>query len=114
MGIESIKAVVGFVLTAIDKFGNIDADGDGKTEWTEVLGVVSALGFNVPSVIRAIPNIKDEWNDLSDDEVAELLDYFKTEFDIKNDATEATIEAVLDSAFRIFVVVQEIISETKG
>ena len=108
-GIEAIKSVVGFVFNSIEKIRDIDTDNDGKVEFGEIVGAATGLAVFVPDLIRAIPHLKEEWNDLTNDEVFEVVAFIKEEFDLENDNVEETIEQVIDAVAQIGVVVKEII-----
>lgn len=89
-GTEAIKTTLGFAI----KFGmNIEdaLANDGKITWNELFSFVPTL-LKVPALIKAVPELKDEFTDLDDTEKAELSEWLATELDLDNDKVEMYIE----------------------
>lgn len=106
MGIENIKTLLGFLIGIAhraDKVTAEDSAGGKKITGTEWLGSVTLL-TGVPAVIRAIPELNDELNDLDDEERTELYEWVKEEFDISNDKLEAVIENAVYAGLYLFYI----------
>lgn len=98
-GIESIKFVVSWGLSFVTDMSK--ALDDGKFKWHEALRFVDDFR-KMPKLVENIHNIKDELNDLSSDERAELIFYVQQEFDIDNDKVEQAIEDGIEIALNIW------------
>lgn len=93
-GIDNLKSLIKFILTATEEIATIDTNKDHKVSFTEALASITQLGIRIPSLVSAIPNIKEEWKDLTREELDELVKWFSLEFDIP--ATEnGKLEAVI-------------------
>lgn len=93
-GIEKMKVVLMFIINLGERFEKItreDSPGGKKVTWGEVLGSALLLK-DVPSLIKAIPELKAEFLDLDETEKQELKDYVKVELDLEDDAVEKMIE----------------------
>lgn len=78
LGIENIKAVFGLVANLLlDGFG-IDQNNDGKIVMAEIFAYATAQVFKVTGVIPAFKQFDDEFRDLTDEELTELIAYVQT------------------------------------
>ena len=89
-GIENLKIALGFAIGLGEKIEKALAD-DGKITWNELFSFIPVL-TGVPAVIKAAPQLLDEFKDLSEAEKAELHDWLVTELDLDNDKLEEYIE----------------------
>jgi len=87
-GIESLKSLLKFLITASVKIATADTNQNGKIDWMEGLSIITAVGFKIPGLINDIPGIKEEWKDLSPDEAKELAKYLAQEFDLPDTDSE--------------------------
>ncbi len=73
---------------------------DGKINIIEgaQLAVASVRFWNA---VKDVKTIKQEFLDLNQDEKADLIEYFRAEFDLKNDDLEATIEELFEAMLHI-------------
>lgn len=81
-GIDSLKSLIKFVLTATEEIATIDSNKDHRIQLTELFSALTTLGIKVPGLLSAIPNIKEEWKDLTREELDELVKWFTEEFDL--------------------------------
>lgn len=95
LGIDQLKkdlTVIARVSGTVDK-----ALADGKVDMFEGIGIAKeAIGFF--GVVRNLKQAGDELQDLTGDEKTELVEHFKQEFDLKNDAAELMVETVVEIA----------------
>lgn len=94
MGIEAIKSTAAFVFLVIDKFE--DALDDNKITIVEAISLLPGIVVKVPGLLEAIPALGPEFADLDNDEIQELVQYFKDNFDLDNDNVEQIVELILD------------------
>ncbi len=112
-GVEKIKSIV----EAVAEFGNIIGDVmvDGKINMADI-SVFSKLITVGPKFFAAVTNfteIKEEFKDLTKEELDELKEHFKTKFDIPQDKVEDVVEkvaAALDVVWEAFQVVSKVAS----
>ena len=89
-------------LLVIAKIVNLvdNALEDGKVNVAEGVG----LAFKAIDLIGVIKNFKqaqEELMDLTSDEVPEIVEAFKQEFDIDNDKAEEVVETVIELALNL-------------
>ncbi len=76
---------------------------DGKLKAIEMLQFIDEL-MQLPGVVNAAQDIKDEVMELDAEDRAALNAYIQAEFDIPNDKLEAIIKAGLDVVISIFIL----------
>jgi hypothetical protein len=94
MGIENLKTALGFAIGLGEKI-EIALSDDGKITWTEIFGFIPIL-TSVPSVIKAAPELVDEFKDLDQAEKDDLKIWLETELDLQNDKVESYIEKAFE------------------
>lgn len=106
MGIENIKIVLKFVIglgERVDVVTREDSAGGKQITTAEWLGSLNQL-LGVPAVIKAIPNVDDEFMDIDDTEKEELKAWVAEEFDIANDKLEETIEIAFNIVIELALI----------
>lgn len=106
--VTSIKALLLFLCLTVQKLTTLDANGDGKVNLFELLGLMTSLGPKVPALYQAIPNLLPELRDITEDEMDEVRDYFIAHFDIPSDRAEAVVEKCIEILQDNFVHYQEL------
>lgn len=101
-GIESLKDAIKFLLMSVQEISNADRNSDGKVGWMEGLLLVKNVGLKIPSILKQIPEIRDEWKDLSPAELDELVAWFTDEFDIPGLEHER-IEKIIEISAAVLV-----------
>jgi hypothetical protein len=104
-GIENIKKVV----EVLAEFGNVTGAAleDGKINMADV-ALLARLPVVLPAAFSCVSNLtelKEEFKDLTPEEVQELANHFKTRFDIPQYNIETVIEQaadLLDQAWLVF------------
>ena len=81
-GIESLKTLLKFVILTAQKLSTIDSNKDHKISLMEALIVIPPLALKVSPAFSAIPAAREEWKDLTREEIAELARWFAEEFDL--------------------------------
>lgn len=91
IGIEKIKEAA----IAVIKFGKKleDALEDGKLSFFEGLSLAIGSAPEAFALAQSAPQLKAEFQDLSDDERVQLVDYVVEELDLNADGVEAVAEA---------------------
>lgn len=102
-GIENIKKLLLFVFAFTDQA--FKAGADSKFKWTEIFGFADEI-MQIPGVIKALPQIKQEFADLDDTERAELIAYIKEHFDIPDDHLEGMIETGLEVSVNLLGMIE--------
>ena len=81
-------------LVALLDLGNKVKDAiadDGKIDFGESMGIaMKAVGL--VGIIKLLPEIRDELKNSTNADRLALVDLFKTEFDLPNDAAEQSVE----------------------
>jgi hypothetical protein len=107
-GIDNIKKIV----SAVAEFGNITGKvlEDGKVNLADISALTTLPGavMNFYSAVTNFTELKEEFADLSKEEITELEEYFKTQFDIPQDGVEETIEKVAESLDVVWTTFQTI------
>lgn len=81
-GIESLKDALKFLFMAIEEIATADSNQNGKIGWLEGLSLVKNVGMKIPRILKQIPDIREEWKDLTQAELDELVRWFTEEFDL--------------------------------
>jgi len=91
---ENLKDALATVIKIAEKTD--EALEDGKVSISEGVGIAfSAIGLI--KVVKDIKTISAEYMDLTDDQKTELAEWFKNEFDLRNDNVEEIVEMVFAS-----------------
>ena len=101
VGIENLKKAVKF---GIDLSKQIEVSGQDGFDWKDSFSFFDEL-MQIPGIIASGDKIKAEFNDLQPEEKTELLNYFKTEFDLADDKLETIIESSLELVLQILTVI---------
>ena len=99
IGVKEIKEVIKFVVLLGNAIGG--SLEDGKWGLDDIGKFMPAIAALIPA-INGIGIVGDELNDLEDEELAELVEYFKDEFDVPQDDVEDMIENGFDLAVELF------------
>lgn len=97
-GIENLTKVVEFGAKLGEGAANIFEDG--KVELGEAAALLPTL-MEVPGILANKDKIKEEVNDLSDAERAQLKEIFAGEFDPADDSLENKIEKSINAAVAV-------------
>jgi len=103
MGTENIKKVLSFIIglgERVDAVTKEDSAGGSKITVSEWLGSLGQL-IGVPALIKAIPKVSEEFEDLDDAEYDELVAWFAAELDLSNDKVEDIIEIAFQVALEL-------------
>lgn len=77
---------------------------DGKIDIGESMDIaMSAIGF--VSIFKSLPEIKEEIKSATPVQIAELVEEFKTEFDLPNDEAEKIVETGVEILTNLLVLV---------
>lgn len=101
-GIENLKKAAKFGIDLGEQLSSVLEDGKLKT--IEMLSFLDEL-MQLPGVVNAAADIKNEVLELDEADRAELLDYVKSEFDIPNDRLEAMVEAGLSTVASLMILI---------
>ena len=92
IGIEVLKSDLLVVARIINKVDS--ALVDNKITWAEWAG----LAVETPKlfkIAKSYPQAKEEFKDISEAEITELVAAFSAEFDLANDVAEQKVEQIL-------------------
>lgn len=91
--IDKLKKAVVFVVHVVNKVDEITQDG---FQWLpDTMSLVPTL-IEIPGIIKDADEISEELNDLTMEELDELKEVVKAEFDLKDDELEFIIEDAVD------------------
>lgn len=102
-GIKETKEVLYFIFSFSKAFQESMADGD--FDWYDAKNFVEplrALGDAIDDIYDVIPEVQD----LSAEEMQELSEYIKENFDIEDDDLEASIEKAIDTGVELMKLFQ--------
>lgn len=102
-GFEKTTAALNTLLTAANKVDAAISD-DGKISLAEGIGL-AMTGIGLVSVFKNIGEIAVELKAINQVALDELIEMFKTKFDLKNDVAELMVEQGLEVLLRLAVVV---------
>lgn len=91
-GVENIKKLLKFGCDLTKQINDSSADG---WQWTDSFSFIDEIR-EIPGVVKALPQVKQELTDLSEEERKELNDWFVQEFDLPNDKLEGQIEKAIN------------------
>lgn len=103
-GIENLKTALAFAIGFGMKIEDALLD-DGKVTTKELLGFIPTL-TKLPGLIRAIPHLKEEYTDFTEEEKIEINTWLVTTLDLDNDL----IEEYIETAFAFLVALSDLIS----
>jgi nucleoid DNA-binding protein len=98
LGIEKLKLAISGILK-LAKVVETSFE-DGKVSIVEG-AKIAISGFQFWNSVKDIKTLKAEWLDLDEAEKAELIAYFATEFDLKNESLELLIEQIFDAMIQL-------------
>ena len=101
-GIEELKKLVKFVITGTEVISNVDSDHDDHVSITEKLSAITAIGVKIPGLVKALAGIKEEWKDLSREELDLLVADFVAEFDLPG-LESGKIESIIKRTIQMIV-----------
>lgn len=101
-GTEKLKGLIAFICLAVEKISSLDSDGNKKISLIEAITLVTSLGFKIPGVYESLPEIKEEWKDLTPAEIDELARYFEEQFDLPK-LEHTKIEALVKKCVAVLV-----------
>lgn len=93
--IKETKELLSFIFSIV--YASAKTKGNFITNYTKYGGAVKKF----PAAIHGIKDVPAELLDLTSDEVFELSEFIKEEFNLPNKDLEETIENVLDAAAKI-------------
>jgi len=102
-GIETLKEAAKAVIKLGIKVE--EALEDGKINFFEALSIGISTAPEAFALAQKGGELKQEFNDLSDEEREELISYIVDEFDIESDELEGAIEA----GFELLVSIEKLI-----
>ena len=100
-GIEKLKLVVIF---AVGFIRQIETSGKDGWNWRDSFSFIDEL-MGIPGIISSGDQIAQEFKDLSESERLELEIFFKEEFNIENDKTEAVVENAVGLVLKVLSLV---------
>lgn len=100
-GIENLKKAAKFGIELGEQTSEVLEDG--KLKALEMLSFIDEL-MQLPGVVNAAADIKNEVMELDEADRAELNAYIQAEFDIPNDKLESMIEAGLNVVISLFIL----------
>ena len=77
---------------------------DGKVSWTDYRHFFPVLGDLLPA-LSGIERVPDELDDLTDEEIQELVSMFCAEFELDNAKAEELVEEAIDTGVHLFSLV---------
>ena len=107
-GISTIKKAATVVVELGMKIEEALAD-DGKVRLLEGVGIAISAFPGALGVVQNAGQLKLEYNDLSDEERAELVLHVLDELDLDAD----NIEVIIESAFEMLVSIEKLINKIK-
>jgi len=110
-GIENVKKFIAFGVGLGMSFE--DALKDGKITLKDYVLFVDDV-MKIPGIVGGAKHLKEELTDFTPEERAELIVWFKDEFDIENDKVEEVIEKAIDAATGMVLTVDASIELAKA
>lgn len=97
-GIEKLRGAISGLIRVAQV--SVDAFDDGKLSLIEGAKIAVA-GFQFWNTVKDIEALKQEWLDLNDAEKTQLVNFFKSEFDLQNDDLEMLIEQMFEAIIHL-------------
>jgi len=104
-GIENIKKVIGFGLEVAADVAK--AGSDGKIDWKDGYLVIDDIP-KIPSLIKAVPRLKAEFMDLSNEEKEEILEFVRQKAVCKNEEAHGILEIAFQIVFEIAALISHL------
>lgn len=82
VGTDNLKSLIQFLTLCVIEVSTIDADKNKKISLAEMISAITSIGFKIPGLMGSIPHIKEEWKDLTADELKALAEWFAEQFDL--------------------------------
>ncbi|HZV71654.1 MAG TPA: hypothetical protein VFG10_19015 [Saprospiraceae bacterium] len=101
-GITDLQKLVKFIISGTEIISNVDSDHDDHVSLVEKLSAIGQVGIKIPGLISAMAGIKEEWKDLSREELDLLVADFVAEFDLPGLET-GKIEAIIKRTVTMIV-----------
>ena len=103
-----MNKIKGIVLFALTLAYTIKQDLiDKKISLTEAFGLLPQV-MKIPELVADLPTVKEEWKNRTIEQLEELTEFVKSNFDIDDDKIEAVIEAGLDSVEKLVVLIDKV------
>jgi len=102
---ENLKDALTTVINITEKTD--DALKDGKISISEGVGLAFAA-IGLIKVVKNISSIIEDYNQLDDEQRAELVAWFTDEFDLENDNIEGIVEMVFAALLNLGQVFDEL------
>jgi hypothetical protein len=104
-GIESLKALLKFLITAGEAVDVSAADDKWSLgDYKNFLSVIPTVG----PAIKHVSEVGDELKDLDDDEKRELADFIKAELELVDKELEHSVEKYIDIAVEAADTIQKV------
>jgi hypothetical protein len=92
-GILNLKTLLEFVFKSLNAGLTIDKNNDGKASFAEIVATITPLAFQFPKLYEAFPFLKEEYKDLTEEELGELIEYIdELDLPVKYDNLEEIIK----------------------
>lgn len=97
IGIDSSRPIVALVAKIVTAIVHADKNGNGKIDSTERIALLGFLSMEFYLSLNGLPlkQVGDELADLDAKEIAELVNVFSMNHDLKDDVLESLIEDTL-------------------
>lgn len=92
LGTEKLKGVVATLAQLITSAIKVDTNKDGKIDTVEIFAIVQLFVVKIVSVYGSLDQALLELKDLTNEERAELVSVFNSNFDLENDQVEQLLE----------------------
>ena len=100
-GTDNLKNAVRFAVSLIKQ---VETSGKDGWNWKDSFSFIDEL-MSIPGLIASGDEIAAEFKDLSELERLELEAFFKEEFNIENDKTEAVVENAVGVVLKVLSLV---------
>ncbi len=99
---DNLKSVLKFIIGLSEAFAVSLADG--SLDASDILNFWEPIK-TLPDLTDVMDGLADSANALAEDEIKELVEWCKAEFDIPQDNIEATVEAFLDVGIKVMCAI---------
>ena len=104
-GTENIKKVIGFGLEVAADVAK--AGSDGKIDWKDGYLIIDDIP-KIPSLIKAVPKLKAEFMDLSNEEKEEILEFVRQKAVCKNEEAHGILEIAFQIVSDIVLLIDHV------
>ena len=101
-GIEKLKEAVAVIYNSVNTADSTLADGFQVTDLFSILLQLSPL----PQVIQAKDDLKNQWKDLSDEEIPVLIAYFNAGLSLKNKELQGRIQKAASAIGAVAIAIR--------